>query len=165
MQVELNNYFKCKIDKSILKELSQKSDIKGLLHVSGYFIILFTVGFVAYYTWGTYWSIFWFLVYGNIYNFVKWRHFEKRALCVKKLILKKFVILHLDVMIKEKTTMLKDGQKKEVTSWDGNCLNIYTRNGDSVKVENHYWFGKSREKIMSYSDFVKWQLDVQNTNG
>ena len=70
MQVELNNYFKCKIDKSILKELSQKSDIKGLLHVSGYFIILFTVGFVAYYTWGTYWSIFWFLVYGNIYNFV-----------------------------------------------------------------------------------------------
>ena len=70
MQVELNNYFKCKIDKSILKELSQKSDIKGLLHVGGYFIILFTVGFVAYYTWGTYWSIFWFLVYGNIYNFV-----------------------------------------------------------------------------------------------
>ena len=68
-------------------------------------------------------------------------------------------------MIKEKTTMLKDGQKKQVTSWDGKCMNIYTRNGDSVKVENHYWFGKSKEKIMSYSDFVKWLLDIQNTVG
>ena len=33
MKIELDNWYKCKIDKKILKELSKKSDLQGLKHV------------------------------------------------------------------------------------------------------------------------------------
>ena len=69
MDVKLDKWHKCKIDKEILKELSQKSDLKGFQHVSVFFGLLILIGTIAYITWGTWWSVFWFLVYGNIYSF------------------------------------------------------------------------------------------------
>ena len=69
MDVKLEKWHRCKIDKNILKELSKKSNLKGLQHISVYFSSLFITGFLAYYTWGTWWSLFWFLIYGNIYCF------------------------------------------------------------------------------------------------
>ena len=69
MDVKLDKWFRPNIEKEVLKQLSEKSDFKGLLHVSIYFGILFLFGLLAYYTWGTWWSIFWFYVYGNIYCF------------------------------------------------------------------------------------------------
>ena len=69
MDVNLKKWHKCIVDKEILKELSKKSDIKGLKHVTFYFGLLFVIGFFAYKTWGTWWSLFWFLVYGNIFCF------------------------------------------------------------------------------------------------
>ena len=69
MDVKLEKWHKCHIDKEVLKELSKKSDLKGLQHVSIFFGLLMVTGIFAYVTWGTWWSVFWFLVYGNIYSF------------------------------------------------------------------------------------------------
>ena len=69
MDVKLDKWYRPKIDKEVLKELSKKSDIKGIVHVSIYFSFLILTGCCAYITWGTWSSLFWFLVYGNIYCF------------------------------------------------------------------------------------------------
>ena len=69
MEVKLDKWFRPKIDKEVLRKLSKKSDLKGMLHVGIYFCFLIITGLFAYYTWGTWWSVFWFYVYGNIYCF------------------------------------------------------------------------------------------------
>ena len=69
MDVKLDNWHKCKVDIEVLKELSKKSDLKGLQHILVFFGLLIVTGILAYITWGTWWSVFWFLVYGNIYSF------------------------------------------------------------------------------------------------
>ena len=69
MDVKLEKWFRPNIDKEVLRELTKKSDIKGLIHVSIYFSLLSIVGYLAYITWGTWLSVFWFYVYGNIFCF------------------------------------------------------------------------------------------------
>ena len=69
MDVKLEKWFRPNIDKEVLKELTKKSDIKGLIHVSIYFSLLSIVGYLAYLTWGTWWSVLWFYIYGNIFCF------------------------------------------------------------------------------------------------
>ena len=69
MDVKLDKWHKCLVDKEILKELSKKSDLKGIQHISVFFGLLIITGTLAFITWGTWWSVFWFLVYGNIYSF------------------------------------------------------------------------------------------------
>ena len=69
MHVDLNKYYKCKIEKEVLIKLIKKSDLKGSVHVAIFFTLLFVTGYLAFHTWGTWWSLFWFLIYGNIYNF------------------------------------------------------------------------------------------------
>ena len=69
MDVKLNKWHKCNLDIETLKELSKKSDLKGIQHVSVFFGLLIISGLLAYQTWGTWWSAFWFLIYGNIYCF------------------------------------------------------------------------------------------------
>ena len=60
MDVKLDKWHKCKVDIEVLKELSKKSDIKGFQHVSLFFGLLIITGSLAYLTWGTWWSVFWF---------------------------------------------------------------------------------------------------------
>ncbi len=69
MDVNLNKWHRIEVDRNLLKELSKKSDIKGIQHVFVFFTLLLVTGLLAYYTWGSLWSLFWFLVYGNIYCF------------------------------------------------------------------------------------------------
>ena len=40
MEVNLNKYYRCKVNKEVLKELSKKSDLKGLIHISIFFLLL-----------------------------------------------------------------------------------------------------------------------------
>ena len=40
MDVQLDKWHKCTVDKDVLKELSKKSDIKGLQHISVFFGLL-----------------------------------------------------------------------------------------------------------------------------
>ena len=63
MKVQLEKWYRPKIDKEILKELSQKSDMEGLSHMTIFFSVLIIVGIFAYLTWGTWWSVLWFYIY------------------------------------------------------------------------------------------------------
>ena len=69
MEVDLNEYYRCKVDKEVLKELSKKSDLKGLIHISIFFSLLIFIGYLSFYNWGSWWGIFWIFIYGNIYCF------------------------------------------------------------------------------------------------
>jgi len=69
MKVDLKTYYRCKVDKEVLKELSKKSDLKGFLHIAIFFSLLVIAGYLSFYNWGTWWGIFWILFYGNIYCF------------------------------------------------------------------------------------------------
>ena len=66
MEVKLDKWHKCKVDIEVLKELSKKSDIKGLQHVSVFFGLLLVTGILAYLTWGN--LVVSFLVFGL------WKH-------------------------------------------------------------------------------------------
>jgi len=57
MEIELEKWYRCNVDKEILKDLSERSNIKGLIHVSIFFGLLLITGYLAYYTWGTWWSL------------------------------------------------------------------------------------------------------------
>ena len=68
MEVNLNKWHRCIIDKEEFKQLCKKSDLAGFKHVLIYFIALLISGYLAYITWGTWWSLVFFLIYGNIYG-------------------------------------------------------------------------------------------------
>ena len=67
MEEDLNQWYRCNIDRKEFKKLCEKSDWLGFKHVLIYFGSLFVVGYCAYITWGTWWSLPFFLIYGNIY--------------------------------------------------------------------------------------------------
>ena len=66
---DFEEWFKPKIDKKILKELSQRKSLPGIIYITLYFLALIFTGYMAYYCWGTYWTILWFWLYGTIYAF------------------------------------------------------------------------------------------------
>ena len=67
MKVNLEKWYRCKIDKHTLKELTRKSDWQGIKHILIWVVALVISGYFAYLTWGTWWTVFWFLIYGNIF--------------------------------------------------------------------------------------------------
>ena len=69
MEVDLKKYYKCKVDRDFFKEILKKSDVKGFQHVSLYFGLLIISGYLSFINWGTWWGIFWIIIYGNIYCF------------------------------------------------------------------------------------------------
>ena len=69
MHIDLANWYKPTIDRKKLKDLSKRKDWPGLLHFFIYFFSLFVSGYFAYITWGTWWTVFWFFIYGTIYAF------------------------------------------------------------------------------------------------
>ena len=66
-EVDLKTWYKPKIDKKTLKELSKRSDIKGLLDISVFIVALILSGYLCIISWGTLWSIPALLLYGNIF--------------------------------------------------------------------------------------------------
>ena len=66
-EVDLNTWYKPKIDKKTLKELSRRSDLKGSIDISVFFIALILSGYLCVVSWGTLWSIPALLLYGNIF--------------------------------------------------------------------------------------------------
>ena len=68
MEVELNSWYRCKIDKKELKALCKKSDWQGWKHMIIYFTSLFFFGYLAYATWGTWWTLLFFFLYGSIWG-------------------------------------------------------------------------------------------------
>ena len=68
MQINLDKWFKCEIDKRKFKKLCKKSDYEGFKHMFIFFLLLATSGYLAYTTWGTWWSLLFFVIYGNIWG-------------------------------------------------------------------------------------------------
>ena len=66
-EVDLNTWYKPKIDKKTLKELSKRSDSKGLIDISVFIVALLLSGYLCVVSWGTFWSIPALLLYGNIF--------------------------------------------------------------------------------------------------
>ena len=69
MKVNLDQWYKCDINRKVYKELTKRSDWQGIKHVFIWIILLVFSGYIAFFTWGTWWTVFWFLIYGNIYTF------------------------------------------------------------------------------------------------
>ena len=69
MKVDLNKWYKCDIDKQVYQNLIYRSDWQGIKHVFLWIIVLVFSGYIAFINWGTWWAVFWFFVYGNIYEF------------------------------------------------------------------------------------------------
>ena len=62
-----DEWFKATIDRNQLKKLSKRSNWPGFRHIIIYFLSLFISAYLAYYTWGTWWCIFWLWIYGIIF--------------------------------------------------------------------------------------------------
>ena len=69
MKINLDNWYKPEIDKKELKILSKRKNWPALLHFLIYFSSLFIMGYSAYLTWGTWWSLLFFFIYGTIYSY------------------------------------------------------------------------------------------------
>ena len=69
MDVKLDKWHKCKVDIEVLKELSKKSDLKGLQHISVFFGLLIIPRLLPYITGATLCSVLWLLVYENMHSF------------------------------------------------------------------------------------------------
>ena len=66
-EVDLNTWYKPNIDKKTLKEFSKRSDLKGIIDISIYFLALFLSGYWCVISWGTLWCVPALLLYGNIF--------------------------------------------------------------------------------------------------
>ena len=65
--VDLKTWYKPEIDKKKLKELSKRSDIKGIIDIFIFILAILASGYLCVITWGTLWSIPSLLLYGNIF--------------------------------------------------------------------------------------------------
>ena len=61
-------WYACPIDRKTLKSLMQRSDAKGLANFGLWLALLIVSGAVAYISWGAWWAVPAFLVYGTIYS-------------------------------------------------------------------------------------------------
>ena len=72
IKIGINNisdqWFKAKIDRKILKELSKRSDGPGWRHIITYFVSLSCLGLLCAYFWGTLWFIFFYLAYCTLWG-------------------------------------------------------------------------------------------------
>ena len=61
MQVDLNKWHRCEVDKQEFVNLLKKSDYQGFKHMFIFFGSLIFFGYLAYATWGTWWTVVFFL--------------------------------------------------------------------------------------------------------
>ena len=58
-------WFKPQIDNKLLKDLMKRRDGPGWLNTILYFTLLFITGYIAYLSWGKWWAIPAFFIYGT----------------------------------------------------------------------------------------------------
>ena len=63
MQVNLDKWHHCTVDKQEFVKLLQKSDYQGFKHMFIFFGSLILFGYLAYATWGTWWTVIFFFIY------------------------------------------------------------------------------------------------------
>ena len=65
MQVNLDKWHHCVVDKKEFVKLLQKSDYQGFKHMFIFFGSLVFFGYLAYATWGTWWTVLFLFIYGG----------------------------------------------------------------------------------------------------
>ncbi len=82
-KINLSNsdWWQPKIERDQLKKLMKRSNLKAWIHTSIYFLALIISGYFAYLSWGTWWSILAFFVYGTIYanSNSRWHEYGHRT--------------------------------------------------------------------------------------
>jgi fatty acid desaturase len=80
-QEQMLNWYKPSIDKKNLKDLMKRKDLPALINTICFFTLLIVSGYLAWISWGTWWAIPAFLIYGNIYSFLnaRWHEFGHRS--------------------------------------------------------------------------------------
>ena len=75
------NWYAPNIDKKSLKLLMKRRDGPAWINTICYFSTLLIFGYLALLSWGTWWAIPAFIVYGNIYSFLnaRWHEFGHRS--------------------------------------------------------------------------------------
>ncbi len=72
IKIGINNtseeWFKPKIDRKVLKELSKRSDWPGWRHIITYIIFLGFLGILCTYSWGSWWFILFYLCYCTLWG-------------------------------------------------------------------------------------------------
>ena len=66
--VTIDQWYKCKIDKKLYRELIKRSDWQGIKHVSIWILCLIVSGYFVITTWLSWWSIPALFIYGNIFT-------------------------------------------------------------------------------------------------
>ena len=59
--------YRAKVDNQAHKALTEKSDWQGIKHVSIWIAALLFTGYMAYQTWGTWWTVLWLWLYGVLF--------------------------------------------------------------------------------------------------
>lgn len=74
-------WFRPNIDSKVLKQLTKRSNTPGWLNTISYFLLLFSTGYVAYLSWGTWWAIPLFFIFGTVYSFAaaRWHEYGHRS--------------------------------------------------------------------------------------
>ena len=82
-KINLSNseWWQPKIERDQLKKLMKRSDFKAWIHTIIYFVALIVSGYFAYLSWGTWWSILAFFIYGTIYanSNSRWHEYGHRT--------------------------------------------------------------------------------------
>lgn len=69
MNIDMQSWFKVDIDRKTLKDLSARSDARGLVQAGGFFALVIAAGALAWHALGTAWAIPAFLLYGTVFAF------------------------------------------------------------------------------------------------
>jgi len=78
MNLELKEWWKPEIDPGALKEMTYRRDVYAWIHIILYFTLLGTTGYLAYLSWGSWWAVPAFFIYGAVYAFSNPRCHEFR---------------------------------------------------------------------------------------
>ena len=84
-EVDLKTSYKPDLDNKILKDLSKRSDVKGIIDISIYFLALLLSGYLCIISWGSWWCIPALLLYGNIFYCKACLCFNTINFCQKRL--------------------------------------------------------------------------------
>lgn len=74
--VREQQWYSCKIDRSVLKQLIKRSDGQALMSFGIWLLLLIASGIAGYFTWGSLWAVPCFAIYSVLYSAADHRHHE-----------------------------------------------------------------------------------------
>jgi len=76
--ITMDDWYKCRLDRKVLKEVTRRNDLDALLHFGGFMGLVVGSGVLAWFSLGTLWCVPAFLLYGTLYAFAEAMEHELR---------------------------------------------------------------------------------------